>query len=75
MFLIGVIYCIHCILSLVWHINVPANSISSLHNILSLSLSCWLSTNKGVIWAFVGPMLFIFTVSSCFLLASSCREG
>ena len=25
--------------------------------------SCWLSTEKGVIWAFVAPMLAIITVS------------
>ena len=25
--------------------------------------SCWLSTDQGVIWAFVGPMLLIIAVS------------
>ena len=32
--------------------------------------SCWISTDEGAIWAFVGPMLAIITVS-CVMLCIS----
>ena len=37
-------------------------------DVTSTYSSCWLSTDKGTIWAFTGPVLFFITVSvSCLL--------
>ena len=42
-----------------------------LHSVFSaIVYSCWLSTKKGVIWAFVAPMLVIILVSNIIIIVS-----
>ncbi|XP_057299606.1 adhesion G protein-coupled receptor L2-like isoform X2 [Hydractinia symbiolongicarpus] len=46
------------------------------HSLMTTEEFCWLSTEKGVIWAFVGPALFVIVVNTvilCMTLVASRR--